>query len=65
MRFEFLGVVNPQAFGHLVDVCGHFEGTRCHNFQNRKDEKGAQQWPHVHPIFPYILPDYRTFYPRR
>jgi len=65
MRFEILVVVNPQTVGDLVHICRHFEGKHCHNFQNMKDKRGAHQWPHVHPILRYILPDYRTFYPRR
>jgi hypothetical protein len=65
MRFEILGVVNTQTFGDLVDVCRHFEGRCCHNFRNRRDKRGAQQWPNVHPILRYILPDYRKFNPRR
>jgi len=65
MRFENLGLVNPQTVGDLVHIRRHFEGRRCHKFQNRKDKRGADQWPYFHPILRYILPDYRAFYPRR
>jgi hypothetical protein len=32
-------------------------------FRIGKNKRGAQQWPHFHPILRYILPDYRTIIP--